>query len=751
MLISISSRVLVCVLLFVVGCVDAVEIDEEKKHFIVFLEMKPGLNEFDAVETHLNVLMSVKESYVEAEESMVYSYTKSFNAFAAKLTEEEALALSKREDVHHVIPNRYRKLQTTRSWDFIGLSSHAKRNSKETDIIVGLFDTGITPTADSFKDDGFGPPPTKWKGTCHHFANFTGCNKKLIGARYFKLDGNTDPADILSPIDVDGHGTHTSSTATGNAVAGASLSGLAKGTARGGVPSARVAMYKVCWASTGCADMDILAAFDAAIHDGVDVISISIGGGAFGNYSDDSISIGAFHAMKKGIITVTSAGNDGPTPGSVVNHAPWIVTVGASAIDRKFISLLELGNGKNISGVGINIFNPKKKMYPLVYGGDVARGAGNRESASHCEEDSLDPSKVKGSLVFCELITWGVDSVVSALGANGAIIQSNEYLDNANIFMAPATMVSSSVGAVIHSYIKSTRTPTAVIYKTRQLKAAAPMAASFSSRGPNPGTTRILKPDIAAPGVDILAGYTPLKSLTGQEGDTQFSKFTLMSGTSMACPHVAAAAAYVKSFHPLWSPGAIRSALITTASQISRRLNPDGEFAYGAGNLNPSRAINPGLIYDLNEMSYIQFLCSEGYTGFSISVLTGTKSINCSTLIPGHGHDSLNYPTFQLRLKSPRRAMSTVFRRRVTNVSHPVSVYNATIKAPPGVEITVTPSTLSFSRLQQKRSFKVAVKASPLASGKMVSGSVAWIGARHAVRSPIVVYSPEDEEVFVRE
>lgn len=161
----------------------------------------------------------------------------------------------------------------------------------------------------------------------------------------------------MSPIDVDGHGTHTSSTATGNAVAGASLSGLAKGTARGGVPSARVAMYKVCWASTGCADMDILAAFDAAIHDGVDVISISIGGGAFGNYSDDSISIGAFHALKKGIITVTSAGNDGPTPGSVVNHAPWIVTVGASAIDRKFISLLELGNGKNISVKFIYIYS----------------------------------------------------------------------------------------------------------------------------------------------------------------------------------------------------------------------------------------------------------------------------------------------------------------------------------------------------------------------------------------------------------
>ncbi|KAL0540115.1 hypothetical protein IC582_024345 [Cucumis melo] len=746
MSISKSSRLLVFALFIVVGCVvqgmDRDE-NEEKNHFIVFLENKPVLNEVDAVETHLSVLMSVKKSHAEASESMVYSYTKSFNAFAAKLSDHEAKLLSTRKDVHHVIPNTYRKLQTTRSWDFIGLSSNARRRTKhESDIIVGLFDTGITPTADSFRDDGFGPPPKKWKGTCHHFANFTACNKKLIGARYFKLDGNPDPSDILSPVDTDGHGTHTSSTATGNAVAGASLSGLAEGTARGGVPSARVAMYKVCWASSGCSDMDILAAFDAAIQDGVDVISISIGGGGFNNYSDDSISIGAFHAMKKGIITVTSAGNGGPMAGSVVNHAPWIVTVAASSIDRKFISPLELGNGKNVSGVGINIFNPKKKMYPLVSGGDVARNSESKDTASFCLEDSLDPTKVKGSLVFCKLLTWGADSVIKSVGANGVIIQSDQFLDNADIFMAPATMVSSSVGTIIYTYIKSTRTPTAVIYKTRQLKAKAPMVASFSSRGPNPGSHRILKPDIAAPGVNILAGYTPLKSLTGQKGDTQYSKFTIMSGTSMACPHVAAAAAYVKSFHPLWSPAAIRSALLTTTRPISRRLNPEGEFAYGAGNLNPSRAISPGLIYDLNEMSYIQFLCSEGYTGSSIAVLAGTKSINCSTLIPGHGHDSLNYPTFQLSLKSTKQPMTTTFRRQVTNVGQPVSVYNATIKAPPGVQITVTPTTLSFSRLLQKRSFKVVVKASPLQSAKMVSGSLAWVGDRHVVRSPIVVYSP---------
>lgn len=178
------------------------------------------------------------------------------------------------------------------------------------------------------------------------------------------------------------------------------------------------------------------------------------------------------------------------------------------------------------------------------------------------------------------------------------------------------------------------------------------------------------------------------------------------------------------------------------ARPISRRRNPDGEFGYGAGNLNPAKATNPGLIYDLHDMSYIQFLCSEGYTGSSIAILTGSKSINCSTIIPGQGYDSLNYPTFQVSLRSTQQSTTAVFWREVTNVGRPVSVYNATIRAPPGVEITVVPSTLSFSQLLQKQRFKVVVKASPLSSTKMVSGWIAWVDARHVVRSPIVVYSP---------
>ncbi|WMV11356.1 hypothetical protein MTR67_004741 [Solanum verrucosum] len=726
-------------LILILTGIEAVEVDRKEDFYIVFLKDNPA-NEESAFQSHIDVLSSLKGR--DATESHVYSYTKIFNAFAAKLSQYEVHKLSSMDEVASVIPNRYRKLHTTRSWEFIGLPATAKRRlNGESNIIVGVFDTGVTPQSKSFKDDGLGPPPAKWKGSCHHFANFSGCNNKLIGARYFKLDKVPDPNDIMSPIDVHGHGTHTSSTLAGSMVPDASLFGLARGTARGAVPSARVAMYKVCWATSGCSDIDILAAFEAAIIDGVDIISISIGG-LTGGYTTDVISVGAFHAMRKGILTVASAGNDGPNLNTVANHAPWVLTVAASGIDREFRSKVLLGNGRTVSGIGVNAFDPKQKLYPLAMGVDIAKSSDTRESSRYCSEGSMDPRKVKGKLVYCQLGSWGVDSVVKELGGIGTIIESDQFLDSAPIFMAPATIVSSSIGRSMNSYMHSDRLPSAVIYKSQEVKIKAPFIASFSSRGPNPGTKHLLKPDIAAPGIDILASYTPMKSLTGLKGDTQYSEFTLMSGTSMSCPHVGGAAAYVKSFHPDWSPSAIKSAIMTTARSMSSKVDREAEFAYGAGQVNPMKARSPGLVYDMDDMAYIQFLCHEGYNSSSVSSLL-RQQVNCSTLIPATGEDAINYPTMQLGLKSDQEPTIGIFRRRVTNVGQAKSVYNATIRAPKGVDITVQPMTLSFTRPMQKRSFKVVVKAKPMSNAIILSGSLTWKSSRHIVRSPIVIYDPK--------
>ncbi|KAD4178076.1 hypothetical protein E3N88_26667 [Mikania micrantha] len=725
---------------------------ETKDYYIVFLHsMQLSVNQESKATAHLTILSTLKGSELDAKKSHVYSYTNSFNAFAAKLSKSEAKKLSGMDGVQSVILNKYHRLHTTRSWDFIGLpQTTARRKKHESDIILGTlaftyWPAGITPQSESFNDDGFGPPPAKWKGSCHHSANFSGCNNKLIGAKYFKLDGNPDPNDILSPVDTDGHGTHTSSTAAGSQVHNAQLFGLAKGTARGGVPSARVAMYKVCWSSSGCSDMDLLAGFDAAIHDGVDIISISIGG-VTGSYTSDTISVGSFHAMNRGILTVASAGNDGPSLGSVVNHAPWLLTVAASGIDRGFQSRLVLGNGKTINGIGINGFQLKQKLYPITNGDDVAKNPRSKESAGFCLENTLDPNKVKGKLVKCKLETWGSDSVVKGLGGIGTIIESDMFLDTAQIFMAPATLVNSSVGQTITKYINSTRSPSAVIYKSQQVKLSAPFIATFSSRGPNPGTKHVLKPDIAAPGIDILASYTPLQTLTGLKGDTQYSNFTIMSGTSMACPHVAGAAAYVKSFHPNWSPAAIKSAIMTSARPMSSRVDQYAELAYGVGQLNPRGAVSPGLIYDMDSMSYVQFLCHEGYDGSSIASLVGSKSkIDCASLLPPLvSEDSINYPTMQLTLKNKKEITRGTFRRSVTNVGQAISTYNATIRAPKGVNITVEPMTISFLDTSQRSSFKVTVSAKNNDITKLlVSGSLIWRSFHHVVRSPIVILNPQ--------
>ncbi|XP_070681880.1 cucumisin-like [Malus domestica] len=215
----------------------------------------------------------------------------------------------------------------------------------ETDIIVGVIDYGIWPESASFSDAGFGPPPTRWKGACKGEDNFT-CNNKIIGARYYRsLPYPKNSSDILSPRDTEGHGTHCASTAAGNLVSKASLYGLGLGTARGGVPSARIAVYKVCW-SEGCLDADILAAFDDAIADGVDILSVSLGGLKPLDYFRNSIDIGAFHALRKGIFTSASAGNEGSNLKTITNFAPWSLAVAASTIDRHFDTKVQLGNHK---------------------------------------------------------------------------------------------------------------------------------------------------------------------------------------------------------------------------------------------------------------------------------------------------------------------------------------------------------------------------------------------------------------------
>ncbi|KAK4579211.1 hypothetical protein RGQ29_029045 [Quercus rubra] len=705
----------------------------DRKAYIVYMGNKR--DEVSTSSLYTSMLQDVIGSHI-GPESILYSYKRSFHGFAVELTEQEAQKMAGMDGVVSVFPNQKKELHTTRSWDFLGLPKQVDRPTTESDVIIGVFDTGIWPESDSFNDKGFDPPPSKWKGKCQASTNFT-CNNKIIGAKYYHSARHFQKEDFQSPRDSDGHGTHVASIAAGNLVSKASVQGLGLGTARGGLPSARIAVYKVCWYFS-CDDADILAAFDDAIADGVDIISISIGGSS-DNYFMDTTAIGAFHAMRNGILTSTSAGNQGPYLATLSSFAPWSLSVAASTIDRKFYTKVRLGNNKIYEGISINTFDLKNESYPIIYGGDAPNKTAEYDSSisRYCYANSLDKNLVKGKIVLCDAENYGVGQLLA--GAVGTVMQGRHPSSGAIAFPLPAAYLSLEDGGNIYSYINSTRSPIATILKTDDRKDPfAPYIAEFSSRGPNPATHNILKPDLAAPGVDILAAWSPISPIfpiSNVNFDKRALSYNIISGTSMSCPHGSGAAAYIKSFHPTWSPAAIKSALMTTAVPMNPEESSGAEFAYGAGNINPHKSANPGLIYDIDALDYIAFLCGQGYSTKLLQAVTGDNS-SCPKGTNGKVFD-LNYPSFALSTPSSN-SISHVFNRMVTNVGTSTSTYKAKVSAPPGLSIKVNPSVLSFTSLKQKLSFVLTIKGT--IDRQIVSASLIWDDGTFQVRSPIVVY-----------
>ncbi|XP_059457639.1 cucumisin-like [Corylus avellana] len=701
----------------------------DRKAYIVYM----GDRKMDEVSTsslHTSMLQDVIGS--TGPESLIYSYSRSFSGFAAELTEQEAQKIVGMEGVVSVFPSEQNQLHTTRSWDFLGFPQNVTRRPIESDIIIGVLDTGIWPESESFNDTGFGPAPTKWKGTCQATINFT-CNNKIIGAKYYRSSGVFVGNDVKSPRDSNGHGTHTASIAAGNLVSGASLLGYASGTARGGVPSARIAVYKICW-SNGCSTADILKAFDDAIADGVDIISFSVGTRNARDYFRDVNAIGAFHAMRNGILTSMSAGNYGPRRSTTANVSPWALSVAASTIDRKFSTQVQLGNNNTYEGISINTFDLNNTQYPIIYGGDAPNTGVQSSTSRYCYNNSLDQALVKGKIVLCDIRTNGAGAFIA--GAIGTVMQGQAYQDYAKSYPLPASYLRLVDGSKVYSYINSTRGATATIQKSKEVNDTnAPYIVAFSSRGPSNITRNILKPDLAAPGVHILAAWSQISPISRITGDKRLLPYNIDSGTSMACPHATGAAAYVKSFHPTWSPAAIKSALMTTAIPMTAQKNLDAEYAYGAGYINPLKAPQPGLIYDIDALDYVNFLCVEGYNTSLLRLVTGDNS-TCSGTTNGTVFD-LNYPSFTIFV-SPSKNFSQVYHRTITNVGSPTSTYKATVTGTPvGLRIEVKPNVLAFTSLGQNLTFALIIEGTT--SKDIVSASLVWDDGTFQVRSPIVV------------
>ncbi|KAI3973304.1 hypothetical protein MKX01_020679 [Papaver californicum] len=706
---------------------------QDRKVYIVYMGELPTESKYTPMSHHQNILQDILEGS-SVQDTLIHSYKRSFNGFSAKLTEKEVQKLSGVEGIISIFPNRIYQLQTTRSWDFIGLPENVKRMppNVESDIIVGVIDSGIWPESASFSGDGFGPPPKKWKGVCDGGHNFT-CNNKLIGARYYE----DVPGSNESARDTQGHGTHTASTAAGNIVKGASFYEIANGNARGAVPSARIAAYKVCFTG-GCTSDAILAGFDDAIADGVDILSVSLGSDPV-RFDLDSVAIGSFHAMKKGILTSHSAGNSGPTAQTVGSNAPWLLSVAASSTDRRFMDKIVLGNGKTFQGLGVNGFKLKGTQFPLLYGDNVSTIC-DSFAAKSCEEGCLDRHLVDGKIVICDTARGA--PVAFASGALGTIMVSDPsqtYFDVSRVYPLPSALINTTSGDLVKSYFTSTRKPVANILRTESVKdSEAPVIASFSSRGPNSISPDIIKPDISAPGVDILAAFSPMGNPSGVVGDTRSVKYNIISGTSMACPHATGAAAYVKTFHPDWSPAAIKSALMTTAFAMDSTKNSDAEFAYGSGQIDPVKALNPGLVYDAQAGDYIQFLCGMGYDASKVKHISNSTCNSKGTTTDQPRN--LNYPSFGAHVEVGRK-VNLKFTRTVTNVGTTNSTYKVKITSDNRITVAVEPRVLSFKSLNEKKSFVVSVVAGGLGSDEIATASLVWSDEVHIVRSPIVVYS----------
>ncbi|CAL5411537.1 unnamed protein product [Camellia sinensis] len=619
---------------------------------------------------------------------------------------------------------------------------------------------GVWPESQSFSDEGMEPIPNSWKGICQNGVAFQSshCNRKLIGARYY-LKGYeafygrlNDTEDYRSPRDKDGHGTHTASTIGGRTVANVSvLGGLASGTATGGAPLVRLAIYKVCWAipnhpkpeGNTCFDEDMLAAFDDAIADGVHVLSISIASNSVRPYEQDAIAIGALHAVKANIVVACSAGNEGPSLSTVRNVAPWIITVGASSIDRVFNSPVLLGNGMKIEGQTVTPFK-LDKMYQLVYAGDVeVPGTTTNSTTGQCLDGTLSPELVKGKIVLCLSgysynVKKGLE--VKRVQGIGFILQNPEngigILVDAHVL--PGTTVFSNDSTTILNYIRTSKNPMATLVSPETVlnSKPAPFMASFSSIGPNGLEPNILKPDITAPGLNILAAWSEASSPTKLPDDHRVVKYNIESGTSMSCPHVAAIAALIKAIHPDWSSAMIRSALITTGfsscfgtAGLNNNMgqpitdangSPATPFHYGAGHFQPLKAEDPGLVYDTTYTDYFLFLPNNSTNKF----------------VPSPSN--LNYPSLAI---AKLEGIMTV-NRTVTNVGSDRSSYNSTIIPPVGYSVEISPTTLDFSYLGEKKSFSITVKSEIGSRRDEYSfGWYMWGDGIHMVRSPIAVSS----------
>ena len=363
-----------------------------------------------------------------------------------------------------------------------------------------------------------------------------------------------------------------------------------------------------------------------------------------------------------------------------------------------------------------------------------------------CQEGKLDPAKVTGKVVLC--LRGGNGRVAKSLavadaGGVGMILYNTTDVDNlfTDDFIVPTVMLDHSPGLAVKAFIHYVPHARATLSTGGTTTwRSAPSMTIFSSRGPNTTAPDIIKPDITAPGIQVLAGNTPFPPAdTSAPGQL----FQAIAGTSMSSPVVAGSLALIKQVHPDWSPAAAKSALMTTADTHvvdNDRVTPAGPFAMGAGMVDvgspsaPGSAFNPGLVYDAGTLDYLGFLCDAApdfYLLYDVGItcddLTGIGVPTTST--------DLNYPSIGISAAAGTKSVTRI----VTSVASKTLTWRSTVDAPAGYSVTVSPRTLTLAPGQSKAYTVTFTNDGSGPIGSFVDGSLTWTAGRYSARSPIEV------------
>ena len=683
----------------------------------------------------------------------VYDYVYSYNGFAAALSVDQANKLVGTEGVVSVSPDAVQTLDTSSTPAFLGLNSGGLWDQlggigKAGDgIIIGIIDTGIWPESLSFTDrTGVNGNASKdgklayrqipgWHGKCTPGEEFNAsmCNQKLIGAQWFNqgyggdagIDANY-PWEFNSPRDFGGHGSHTASTAGGNNGVPATGDASVFGTISGMAPHARIAAYKALWevapGQGSGYNTDLVAAIDQAVADGVDVINYSISGTQT-NFRDP-VEISFLYAAAAGIFVAQSAGNSGPTSSTVAHPGPWTTTVAAGTHNRDGQGSVTLGDGATYYGASA----ATPVAAPLIDAQTAGLPGADPTALRLCftAEDNggspvLDPALVAGKIVVCDRgVNARINKSLAVMDAGGVgmiLVNTSANSINADLHFVPTVHLQNTDRAAVKAYAATPGATASIAQSVLIYNAPAPYTAAFSSRGPLRASADLLKPDLMAPGQDILAAVAP----PGNHG----REFDLYSGTSMSSPHVAGLAALLKQAHPDWSPMAIKSALMTTGYDVldGPNTNPLVIFRQGAGHVRPNLATDPGLVFDSSFNDWIGFLCG-----------TQLPRAYCDANgIPVIAPSDFNGASIAIGGLPGQRTVT----RTVKNVGKTQSTYGYSFSGQAGLDVSVSPAMFTLSP-GESQSLQITVVNTGAALNAYVGGQLTWSDGVHSVRVPVV-------------